>query len=239
MTSNLIVYGGWEAFGVADFSPFCLKLKTYLRMIGVPYTSKLGDPRKAPTKKIPYIDDGGTLVGDSGLIVEYLKKKHGDSLDAALTPDQHALGHVVRRTLEESTYWAGVYVRWVEDAPWPELYALLRPLFPPVIGGLIANTIRSGVSKQAYGQGIARHTPEEVYAIGKADLDAVSAILGQKPYLFGDSPSSYDAVLHGFVGNLMAFPKASPISQHARSHANLVSFVDRMNAKYWATPDAR
>ena len=93
-SSTLKFYGGWDAHGVADFSPFSLKVRTYLRMIGVPYTPSLGDPRTAPTKKIPYIDDGGTIIGDSGLILDHLKKKHGDTLDAKLTPDQHALGHL-------------------------------------------------------------------------------------------------------------------------------------------------
>ena len=71
-------------------------------------------PRAAPTKKIPYIDDGGTIIGDSGLIVDHLKKKYGDALDAKLTADQRALGHLLRRTLEESLYFVGLYARWVE-----------------------------------------------------------------------------------------------------------------------------
>ena len=71
---------GWKAFGLADFSPFGLKVQTYLRMLGVPYEAKIGDPRKAPTKKIPYIVDGTTVLGDSGLIFDYLKKKRaGDA----------------------------------------------------------------------------------------------------------------------------------------------------------------
>ena len=37
-------------------------------------------------------------------------------LDAKLTPAQHATGHLVRRTLEESAYWvAVVHARWLED----------------------------------------------------------------------------------------------------------------------------
>src|ERR1035438_2814647 len=102
MTSpTLTVHTGWKAFGLADFSPFGLKVLTYLRMIDVPFEAKIGDPRKGPTKKIPFIDDAGTRVGDSGLILDYLKKKHGDALDAKLTAEQHAIGHLVRRTLEE------------------------------------------------------------------------------------------------------------------------------------------
>lgn len=238
--STLIVYGGWSIPGVPDFSPFCLKLKTYLRMIGVPYTSKLGDPRKAPTKKIPYIHDGGTVLGDSGLIVEYLKKKHGDALDAPLSAEQHATGHLVRRTLEESAYWSGVYARWFEDDAFREVLKMLTPLFPPVIGPFIASgPVRGAVRKGAYAQGIARHSRSEIYAHGCADLDAVAVVLGKKPFLLGDAPSSYDATLFGFVANIMAFPPRGPLAERVRSHTNFVAYVDRMNERYWATPDAK
>lgn len=232
---TLVVHGGWRAFGLADFSPFGLKVQTYLRMIGVPYKAKTGDPRKGPTKKLPFIEDGGARVGDSGLIVEYLKKKHGDALDAKLTAGEHALGHVVRRTLEESLYWPLIYSRWLEDSSWGDVRALLVPLLPPVIGGFLADgPIRDGVRKAAFAQGTGRHDRETVYALGGADIDAVGAILGSKPYLLGEDPSSYDAILYAFMANVLAFPTTSPLAARASGHSNLVAYVDRMKSRYWA-----
>jgi glutathione S-transferase len=236
---TLTVYGGWSMPEIEDFSPFCLKVKTYLRMIDVPYKAKMGDPRKAPKKKIPYIDDGGTLVADSGHIVDYLKKKHGDKLDAKLTPREHAMGHLVRRTLEESLYWPGVHSRWLDEAAWPRVSGLLKPLLPPVIGGLILNgPVRGGVRRQVYEQGTGRHTVEEIHRMGTADIDAIATILGDSQYLLGDAPTSYDAIGYGFLGNLLAFPKESPIAKRGASHANIVKYVERMKDKYWATADA-
>jgi glutathione S-transferase len=238
MSSALTVYGGWEAEGIADFSPFCLKVKTYLRMTGVPYTTKMGDPRTAPTKKIPYIDDGGTIVGDSGIILDYLKKKHGDKLDAGLTPAQHAQGHLVRRTLEESLYFVGLHARWVDDANFPTVAKLMAPLMPPVIGSLLINgPVRGAVKKQAFMQGIGRHTREHIDAIGCADVDAIAATLGDRPWLLGSAPTSYDAILYSFATNILGFPKTSAVSKRTASHANLVAYCDRVRAKYWATPD--
>jgi len=237
-TTGLTVYGGWQANGVADFSPFCLKVKTYLRMIGVPYTAKLGDPRTGPTKKIPFIDDDGVRLGDSGLIFAHLKRKHGDALDASLSADQRAVGHLTQRTLEESLYWSVVYTRWMVDDAWRELEKKLLPLLPPVIGSLIANgPIRGGMRKGLYAQGTGRHTPAEIHASGCADVDAVSATLGTKPFLLGDTPSSYDAILHGFIANVLVFPTASAICVRANGHANLVEYVARMDARYWVKPD--
>ena len=235
----MTVHGGWDAFGVPDFSPACLKLKTYLRMTNTPYKAALGDPRKAPTKKIPYITLGGETIGDSNLIVNHLKTKLGDPLDAKLTAEQHAIGHLVRRTCEESLYWAVLHTRWADDAAFAKLAPQFKTIVPPVIGGMIVSMIRKETLRNAWGQGISRHAMENVVAHGKADVDALSVILGDKPYLFGDAPSSYDASMFGSIANVMAFPAERPLAHHAKSKANLVAFVERVKTTYWATPDAK
>ena len=73
----LTVYKFGPAWGTPDISPFVVKLETYLRLAGIPYDTKPGDPRKAPKRKIPYIVDDGTVVGDSRFIVEHLETKRG------------------------------------------------------------------------------------------------------------------------------------------------------------------
>jgi glutathione S-transferase len=235
----MTVHGGWDAFGVPDFSPACLKLKTYLRMTNTPYEATLGDPRKAPTKKIPYITFGGEAIGDSNLIIHHLKTKIGDPLDGSLTAEQHALGHLVRRTCEESLYWAVLHVRWADDAAFAKLAPQFKGIMPPVIGGMIVKMIRKETLRNAWGQGMSRHAMENVVAHGKADVDALAVMLGAKAYLFGDRPTSYDASLFGSIANVMAFPAEGPLAEHAKSKANLVAFVERVKKAYWATPDAK
>src|SRR5215467_2268822 len=68
------------AWGLPNPSPFCMKVETYLRMVGLPYEVVNGAmPFKAPKKKLPYIEDGAQVVADSGFIVDYLKKTYGTS----------------------------------------------------------------------------------------------------------------------------------------------------------------
>ena len=56
-------------WGLPNASPFCMKLETYLRMAALPYhVAKNADVRKAPKKKLPFIDDGGKVIADSGFI---------------------------------------------------------------------------------------------------------------------------------------------------------------------------
>lgn len=76
------VYQFAPAWGLPNASPFCMKLETYLRMADIPYEIvPNADVRKAPKGKMPYIKHEGKVIGDSGLIIEYLKSVYGDKLD--------------------------------------------------------------------------------------------------------------------------------------------------------------
>lgn len=95
-----------RAWGLPSMSPFCAKLETYLRMAKIPYEIKPGNPRVAPKGKIPYIEHDGHVMGDSEHIVEYLREKFGDRLDAHLDPAAKAKARLIRVMLESHTYFA-------------------------------------------------------------------------------------------------------------------------------------
>jgi len=231
------VFASIAAFGVADVSPPCLKLLTYLEMANLPYQVRPGDPRKGPTKKIPYVklEDRRTM-GDSGFIIELLEETNGHKLDGRLTPSERATGHLVRRTIEESLYWSAASTRWLTDDGVAEMKRVFTPVLPPVMGGLVWNIIKGGMKKSSWGQGIARHSPDHRIAIGKADLDALSVTLGAGPYLFGSEPTSYDASLFAIVANLTRFPVKNPLTDYARTLENLVAFRDRVEERFWKEP---
>lgn len=116
------------AFGLPNASPFCLKLELlYLRMTGLPYRNRYTlDLQRAPKGKLPWIDDAGTAVADSGLIVDYLKHKFGDPLDNGLTPLQRARALAITRLFEEHLYWA-------------------MPIWSLIVSGWRANTSRKAM----------------------------------------------------------------------------------------------
>jgi hypothetical protein len=57
---------------------------------------------KAPKRKLPYIDDGGTIVADTSFIIDHLKARYGDPLDAALPPLERAQATAFQRLIEEN-----------------------------------------------------------------------------------------------------------------------------------------
>jgi glutathione S-transferase len=223
------------AFGLPNASPFCMKLETWLRMTGLPYELvNDGNVMKAPKGKLPYIEDDGTVVADTGFIIEYLKRRHGDPLDAALTPLQRAQATAFQRLFEESLYWAVVYTRWVDDAGW----ALTREAFfgslPAPARAFLPALARRALRAELRGHGMGRHTPEEIFAIAGRDLQAVADFLDDKAFMLGPNPSSIDATAYAFLANLLWAPVDSPIRRRAQELPALEAYCRRMKARYYA-----
>ena len=219
---------------VPNVSPFCAKLETYLRMAKIDYETKPGTPREAPKGKIPYIRDGERLIGDTGLIIEHLKTKHGDPLDAKLTAEERAHAHVVRQSVEEHTYFAFAWLRWSTEESWRHVRAYFLPILPPVIGPLAIGVFRSQFLKSIRTQGVGRHTREEILAKANADMDAYATLLGDKKFFLGDAPTSLDATMFGFLVNQYGVPWEAPEKAHFMAKKNLVSYVERMKERYFA-----
>jgi glutathione S-transferase len=220
-------------WGTPNMSPFCAKLETYLRMAEVPYEAVPADYRRAPKGKIPFVVLDGALLGDSQLIMEELERRLGDkALDAGLSARDRALGRSVRRMLEEGTYFTGLYFRWKMD----EGYALLAPEFKKMMPGplkLFVPMFRRKTKKQLHLQGTGRHTPDEVAAMGAADLAALAELLGDQDFLFGTRPRTVDATIYAFVEAIAGFPLDSGVHRGIEAHKNLVAYRDRVRARWW------
>ena len=224
------------AWGLPNPSPFCMKVETYLRMAGLSYGVINGAvPFKAPKKKLPYIEDGTQLVADSGFILEYLKKTYGDPLDADLSEADRVIAHALRRLFEENLYWVALYTRWIEESIYLETKRVFFGAIPPILRELVAGRVRKGIRKALYAQGTGRHSRDEIYDIGKADLTAVSVWLGEKPFFIGATATSVDAIAYAFLANILVPPLKSPLKDHGMSLPNLSAYCERMKNKYYET----
>jgi glutathione S-transferase len=223
------------AFGLPNASPFCMKLETYLRMAGLPYELvNSGNVLKAPKGKLPWIDDGGTVVADTSFIIDHLKARYGDPLDAALTPLQRACATAFQRLFEEDLYWALVQTRWIEDAGWVKTRAAFFGAMPVPLRWILPPLARRGLRAELRGHGMGRHSAAQIHAIGCRDVTAVADFLADKPFMLGDAPSSLDATAHAFLANLLWAPVDSPIQRHARTRPTLEAYCQRMKARYFA-----
>lgn len=221
------------AWGLSSPSSFCLKVETYLRMVELDFTVEVTNPFKAPKGKLPFIRDGDMTVADSQLIIGYCERTYGCGLDAHLSDEQRALGHAVRRMLEEHLYWAAIFGRWGEPAGWTATESALFGGMPWPARKLAATIARRMVLKELHGQGLGRHDGAEVYAFGCADISALAVLLGERPYLTGPSPATVDATVYAWLAQILYVPIENPLKDATRAHPNLVGYAERLRARYF------
>ena len=99
---------------------------------------------------------------------------------------------------------------------------------------LIAHQITKKIKRDLWGHGMGRHSEQELYGIAQRDLLAVSEILGQKKFLFGDKPCLADAALFAFIAaSAWDLPK-SPFDELIETKAqNLHTHAQRMKELYY------
>lgn len=217
-------------------SPFSMKVESYLRLAGLPYRLEASLPHKAPKGKLPFIlDDDGRRIPDSGQIVAHLEATRGAPLDGGLDAGQRALGHLIRRTCEESLFFVALYGRWIDPEGWKIIRPAMFGRLPAPLRWIVPPLIRRGLARDLKGQGTLRHSREEIYALGRADLDALAALLGDKPFFLAERPTTADVCVHAFLANLLEPPFENPLKAHAQRLPGLVAFVARLDERLAAT----
>ncbi|WP_309890342.1 glutathione S-transferase family protein [Archangium sp.] len=228
------VRGVW---GLPNVSPACMKLETWLRMAEIPYELPALDLVNAPKGKVPYIVElDGSRMGDSTFIIEHLKSKVGKDPDAHLTDEQRAISLAFRRMMKENFYWVIVQSRYKDEPNWKiykELVLTLLDGVPMEQRPMVCDMYKQRIEGQMYGHGIGRHSAKEVYELGIADLKSVSDMLGNKPYLLGDRPSTVDATVYAYVANLLQTPVDCAAKDYGLSLKNVVDYLERMELRYF------
>jgi len=220
------------AFGLPNPSSFCLKLETWLRIVGLEYTVvHEHDPKRAPLGKMPWIVDDGEEIGDSSLIIEHLKRTRGIDPDATLTPEQVGTALAVQRLVEDHLYHVMVYHRWVASGP--EIIGLFFAGLPALIRPVVIRLARRKVARDLRGHGVALHRAEDVWEMGRQDLSALSALLGDQPFFFGAEPKTIDAVVFGLIVMFVRSPMEPSLAEHAQKLGNFPSYCDRILERFF------
>jgi glutathione S-transferase len=223
--------GGW---GLPSVSPFCLKLDAFLKMTGIEHESvTIGTPFGGPKGKAPWIVHDGVKIGDSTLIILYLKEKFGVDPDAKLTTAQRGQAVAIERMVEQNLYWAMVNDRWNTPANWALLKSTVLGAIPAPLRMILAPIARRGVRSQLKGHGIGGHTREEIADIGKRDIDALAGILGNQSWYFGDEPTETDVVVFSVLANIYDVDFISPLKPVIARHANLLAFIGRFRERFY------
>lgn len=217
---------------IPSFSPYCLKLETFLRINKIPYENvhsyKLGKKGK-----MPWIEYKGEKVADSNFIIDHLSKICEVDMDSDLSQSDKAQSRAFRIMLEESTCRTLAYNRWVDEAnEWKRVSGASAKGIGSTVGfKMHQRKVRSALDQQ----GIGRHSKEEIYHIAEQDLRAISDFLGEKPYLMGSLVTRVDVTAFGILANFLYAGLEGPQLKLIKEElTNLVDYVERMKSEYWA-----
>ena len=234
----ITLYTFGPAFGLPDPSPFVIKAWVLLEMSGLPYRTDTRGFRKAPKGKLPYIDDGGTIVADSSFIRMHLEERHGIDFDKELSPAERGVAWAFEKLCEDNLYWAVVYERWMNEANFDKGPRQFFKIAPAPIRPLAIAWVKRGLRRTLHGQGLGRHSKAEIERLSIRGIAAIADQLGDKPYLMGAAACGADATTFAWVTSVLCPHFDSALRRAADRRPNLVAYRDR-GLQQWFAQSAR
>lgn len=225
------------AFGLPDSSPFVMKTEIQLQMAGLDYAREPAIPPQAPNGKLPYINDHDEVVTDSTFIRAHLERKYGVDLDAGLDACQRAQAWAIERLLEDHLYFAMVWFRWIDPDNFARGPAHFADRAPEAERPRMRAEMQARKAAELHAQGLGRHTPAEIAALGGRSLDALATLLGDRPYLMRDTPSGVDATAFGMLACVATLFFDTPLRRVAEAHPSLLTYIARMGEHYYPEHD--
>jgi len=126
-------------------------------------------------------------------------------------------------------------MRWMDSANFSN--GLGRHMFGPIpapVRPIVKAVMRRMNAKRLHGHGIGRHLPARIAELAIHDVNALAAILSDKPFLMGGKPCAADAFVFGIVTSILTPPLDSPLRAAMLRQANLVAYRDRITDKYFS-----
>lgn len=224
----ITLYTYRAGFGQFSFSPFCTKAAWLLNMAGQDWTRHdMDDPRKMPLAKLPAIGlADGTTIPDSDNIRAHLEGL-GHDFDAGLSPRDRAVSRAFIRMAEEHMYFHQALDRWGDQANWEIIQQEYFGFLPALLRGFITRGLRKNLMRTMHGQGIGRLSVAQRLARIEPDLQAITDQLGERAFLFGDTPYAADASVGAILGGIIAAPAPTGLSRRVGNDPLLAAYVAR------------
>lgn len=229
----IVLSGGGAAWGLPEISPFVTKTEIHLKMAGLDYSKRQATPDESPKGQIPFIDDGGRLIGDSTFIRFHIEREYGVDLDADLTPFGRAHAMAMEMMCEHELAPAVGYFRWLTPDNFERGPGQWFNGMPDGQRDEMKRGLQDEVRRTMIARGIARHSDPEIVGLAVRSLKALEIFLGEKQFLMGDDPCGADAFVFATLAAAMTPYFSSPLRDEAIRFPTLVAYVTRMFDRFY------
>ncbi|KAH9597192.1 Thioredoxin-like fold [Trypanosoma melophagium] len=228
-TVHLLIFSRWRF--APSVSPLCTKLETFLRLAKVPYEAHvITSTAVSPNEYLPCIVHNNRRMVESNAIINYITAQFHVQLDKSLTEEQRAIGTAVASMLEYGDQFA--YYRTVTG----DGSRVLIPYFahawhvPRLFARLIFRRMRLHLSHslQIAGMSTSREEYEFEYL---QDIKAIEHIIGEKAFLLGSQPSSFDCAVYAAFLPIVSMNEVEKVSKpfaYVKHSRILTGYVNRM-----------
>ncbi|XP_057689293.1 metaxin-1a [Corythoichthys intestinalis] len=233
----------WEGdWGLPSVNSDCLMLLAYAQFSGAPLkVRKVCNPWRSPGGSLPAMRtaDKEALLQPSDIIIHLRKQKYNADYD--LSADEAADSLAFVALVQQKLTPAVIYALWVEPKNFVEVtrrWYAERTCFPFSLF-LPGRMQRHQLDKLRLLRGDAsleasEELEKELYGEATDCMDLLSQRLGKQKFFFGDSPSSLDAVVFGWLAPILKCKlPGGKLQRHLKSLDNLHAFCSNILLIYF------
>jgi glutathione S-transferase len=212
-------------------SPFCMKVRAALEYKGVlyeriPALSRVREVyRRGGIGKVPALDLDGEFYVDSTDIVHMLERRFPEPSVLPSDARERALCHALEDWSDESLYFFGLYFHWHE----PSGRRQVAEYFSKTMLGRIAFwPYLARIERQLRGHGTGRKSPAHVRSDLERNLDAIEALVDDRPFLLGRGPYVCDIAL---ASQLIYLTRATSMRDVLKDRLETRGYLERLRGE--------
>ncbi|CAK8671698.1 metaxin-1-like [Clavelina lepadiformis] len=226
--------GDW---GLPSLDIDCLSALTYAYFAKVPFEIIPSLPRNTITGTLPELKQSDFIYSRAFTIIGIFRRE-GYNVDYGLSEDQFANTLAYISYIEQKLRPAILYTLWLDSANYTKV---TRPAFSKLCGFPYSlwypSRIRHQIEQNVVICKGSRFLPKLsdiekiLYKEAWTCMNDLEHHLGSTLYFYGNSPTTFDAILYGHLGLLLKAPLSSTVLQnHLHACDKLKSFCLRMES---------
>jgi glutathione S-transferase len=191
-----------------ELSHYCEKIRLILDYKGLPYrkvevtpgVGQLDVYRLSGQRQVPVLKDGAEVIADSTSIAVYLDQKYPDRPILPTDPQQRALCLLMEEWADESIGLNGRKVMLGAFSQNPDFRSAALPSnTPSFLKTLVEAVPREALDFLGSGAGFGSDAVRSARRAMEQNLDALTTLLTDRPYLITDHPTLADLAVAGLT----------------------------------------